>query len=46
MCERALCVLAMDCVDDVVIGAPWVVSQELVTSLGISVVAAGALHKV
>ena len=46
MCERALCVLAMAAVDDVVIGAPWVVTQELVTSLGISIVCAGSLHKV
>jgi len=45
LCERALCVLAMRCVDDVVIGAPWMVSQDLITSLGISVVAAGKIDK-
>jgi ethanolamine-phosphate cytidylyltransferase len=45
LCERALCVLAMGCVDDVVVGAPWMVTQDLITSLGIDVVAAGKIDK-
>lgn len=45
MCERALCVLAMASVDDVIVGAPWVITNELIKSLGISVVATGVISK-
>jgi len=36
--ERALCVLACKYVDEVIFGAPWAVSKELVTLLNVSVV--------
>jgi len=45
LCERALCVLAMGVVDDIVLGAPWIVSQDLVKSLGVNVVIAGKIDK-
>jgi len=37
--ERALCVLANQYVDEVVFGAPWQVSKELITLLNVSIVA-------
>ena len=40
--ERALCVLALGCVDEVILGAPWAVSADLLNSMGIAVVAGGA----
>jgi len=36
--ERALCVLACNYVDEVIFGAPWQVSKELMTLLNVSVV--------
>jgi len=43
--ERVLNVLSCKYVDEVVIGAPWNVSQDLITSLGIKVVASGTNTK-
>lgn len=43
--ERVLCVLSMRMVDEVIIGAPWVVSQDLITSLNITYVVQGSVHK-
>lgn len=43
--ERVLCVLSMRVVDEVIIGAPWVTSQDLITSLNITFVVQGSLHK-
>lgn len=39
--ERALCVLALGCVDEVILGAPPVVSADLLRSMNISVVVGG-----
>lgn len=39
--ERALAVLSMKWVDDVVLGAPWKVSEELLTTMNISCVVLG-----
>ena len=35
----------MGVVDDIVLGAPWIVSQDLVKSLGVNVVIAGKIDK-
>lgn len=43
--DRVLCVLSMRVVDEVVIGAPWKVTQDLLTSLNISCVVQGSVHK-
>jgi ethanolamine-phosphate cytidylyltransferase len=43
--ERVLCVLACKHVDEVVIGAPWVVTQDLLTSLNVSLVVQGTITK-
>ena len=40
--ERALCVLALACVDEVILGAPPVVSADLIRSMNIQVVAGAA----
>jgi len=39
--ERAMAVLSLRSVTDVVLGAPWVVSRELIATLGVSAVAVG-----
>eukprot|EP00908_Phaeocystis_cordata_P019494 Transcript_3103.p1 GENE.Transcript_3103~~Transcript_3103.p1 ORF type:complete len:481 (-),score=217.42 Transcript_3103:93-1535(-) len=39
--ERALCVLALGCVDEVILGAPWAVSADLMRSMGIALVVGG-----
>jgi len=39
--ERALCVLSCKYADDVVYGAPWLVTQDLITTMNVSVVACG-----
>eukprot|EP00448_Togula_jolla_P029195 CAMPEP_0170639874 /NCGR_PEP_ID=MMETSP0224-20130122/39895_1 /TAXON_ID=285029 /ORGANISM="Togula jolla, Strain CCCM 725" /LENGTH=359 /DNA_ID=CAMNT_0010970285 /DNA_START=39 /DNA_END=1115 /DNA_ORIENTATION=+ len=39
--ERALALLSLRSVDDVILGAPWEVTQELLVSMNISVVVAG-----
>ena len=36
--ERALCVLALACVDEVILGAPSIVSNDLIKSMNISIV--------
>lgn len=41
--ERAMNVLSCRCVDDVVIGAPWVVDDNLLRVLNVHVVAVGAV---
>mmetsp|Transcript_696 Transcript_696/g.1319 ORF Transcript_696/g.1319 Transcript_696/m.1319 type:complete len:127 (-) Transcript_696:1681-2061(-) len=43
--ERVLCVLACKYVDEVIIGAPWVVTQDLMTSLNVSLVVQGTITK-
>lgn len=43
--ERVLCVLSMRVVDEVIIGAPWVISQDMITSLNITIVVQGSVHK-
>ena len=40
--ERALCVLALGCVDEVILGAPAAVSADLIRSMNISLVVGGA----
>lgn len=39
--ERAMAVLSLRPVDDVVLGAPWLVSKELLSALNVAVVAVG-----
>lgn len=39
--ERAMAVMSLRCVDDVVLSAPWEVSRDLLTTMNVSVVAAG-----
>jgi len=39
--ERAMAVLAMRWVDDVVLGAPWEVTRDLLVTMNVAVVAAG-----
>ena len=43
--DRVLCVLSNKYVDEVVIGAPWKVSRDLITSFNISIVVQGSVHK-
>lgn len=43
--ERSLNLLALRAVDDVIIGAPWLVSEDLINSLNIAVVAEGSMKK-
>ena len=43
--ERALNLLALKYVDDVIIGAPWLVNEDLISSLNIAVVAEGTMKK-
>jgi ethanolamine-phosphate cytidylyltransferase len=43
--ERVLSVLSCRFVDDVIIGAPWKVTNDMITSLNISVVASGSFQK-
>lgn len=43
--ERSLMVLACKCVDEVIIGAPWEVTRDMITSLNISIVVHGRYHK-
>lgn len=43
--ERVLSVLSCRFVDDVIIGAPWKVTNDMITSLNISVVASGSIQK-
>lgn len=43
--ERVLCVLSCKYVDEVIIGAPWVVTQDLLTSLNITMVVQGTITK-
>lgn len=43
--ERVLCVLSMKMVDEVIIGAPWIVTRDLITSLNITYVVQGSVHK-
>lgn len=43
--DRVLCVLSNKYVDEVVIGAPWQVTHDLVTSFNISIVVQGSVHK-
>lgn len=40
--ERSLSVLSCKFVDEVIIGAPWVVTQDLLTTFNVSVVVSGA----
>lgn len=40
--ERSLSVLSCKYVDEVIIGAPWVVTQDLLTTFNVSVVVSGA----
>jgi len=40
--ERALSVLAMRVVDEVIIGAPWSITQEMISSLGCELVVEGS----
>lgn len=42
--ERAMNVLACDLVDDVILGAPWVVTDKLLDTLGVHKVVVGSLH--
>lgn len=44
--ERVLNVLAMQVVDEVVIGAPWEITQDLITSFNICFVVQGTISKV
>lgn len=44
--ERALSLLGCKYVDEVIIGAPWAISQELITSMNISVVVKGSVSDV
>eukprot|EP00825_Cyclidium_porcatum_P023910 TRINITY_DN26489_c0_g1_i1.p2 TRINITY_DN26489_c0_g1~~TRINITY_DN26489_c0_g1_i1.p2 ORF type:complete len:161 (-),score=54.92 TRINITY_DN26489_c0_g1_i1:355-837(-) len=43
--ERVLCVLALKYVDDVIIGAPWVVTEAMIKQFNISIVVQGTLTK-
>jgi len=43
--ERVLSVLAMRYVDEVIIGAPWKVTEHLIKSLNVSLVVEGAMTK-
>jgi len=43
--ERTLNVLALKYVDDVIMGAPWSVSEDMIKTLNISVVVQGSNHK-
>ena len=43
--DRVMCVLSTKYVDEVIIGAPWIVTKELVTGLNIKVVVQGTVHK-
>jgi ethanolamine-phosphate cytidylyltransferase len=43
--ERVLNVLAMRAVDEVVMGAPWIITRDLLTSMNISIVVAGTIIK-
>lgn len=43
--DRVMCVLSTKYVDEVIIGAPWNVTKELITGLNIKVVVQGTVHK-
>lgn len=43
--DRVLCVLSNKYVDEVVIGAPWQVTRDLISSFNISIVVQGSFHK-
>lgn len=43
--ERTLNVLALKYVDDVIMGAPWTVTEDMIKTLNISVVVQGTNHK-
>jgi ethanolamine-phosphate cytidylyltransferase len=42
--ERTLCVLAIRYVDEVIIGAPWNVTEDLIKTMNISTVVNGTVH--
>jgi ethanolamine-phosphate cytidylyltransferase len=43
--DRVMCVLSTKFVDEVIIGAPWVITKELITGMNIKVVVQGTVHK-
>ena len=43
--DRVMCVLSTKFVDEVVIGAPWVITNELITGFNIKIVVQGTVHK-
>ena len=43
--ERVFNLLALKYVDDVVIGAPWAINEDLIKSLRVDLVVAGSQHK-
>ena len=43
--ERTLNLLAMRYVDDVIMGAPWEITEDMIKTLNISLVVQGTLHK-
>lgn len=43
--DRVMCVLSIKYVDEVIIGAPWVISKELITGFNIKAVAGGTISK-
>jgi len=43
--ERALCVMSQRSVDEVVMGAPWTISEDIIKSFNISIVVQGTAPK-
>ena len=43
--ERTLNLLATKYVDDVIMGAPWNITEDMIKSLNISIVVQGSFHK-
>lgn len=43
--DRVMCVLSTKFVDEVIIGAPWVITKELITGFNIKIVVQGTVHK-
>jgi len=43
--ERALCVMAQRSVDEVVMGAPWTITEDIIKSFNISFVVQGTIPK-
>lgn len=43
--DRVMCVLSTKFVDEVIIGAPWVITKELITGFNIKIIVQGTVHK-